>query len=136
MSQFFKLGLANAIVFLAFDLVWLLVISKKMYQHFIGDLMGEVRILPAVIFYLLYTVGVTFFVTIPGIEKGSLSYILLTGALFGLICYATYDLTNLATLENWPVAMTIIDLIWGTLVTATTSGIVYVIHMTFLKGRL
>lgn len=134
MSQFLKLGLANAVVFLAFDLVWLLVISKKMYQHFIGNLMGEVRIGPAIIFYLLYTIGVTFFVTMPGIEKESLSYILLSGALFGLICYATYDLTNLATLNNWPVAMTIIDLAWGTLVTAATSGIVYLIHMNYLRG--
>lgn len=134
MGLFLKLGLTNAIVFLAFDLVWLLVISKKMYQHFIGDLMGEVRIAPAIIFYLLYTIGVTFFVTIPGIEKESLSYILLSGALFGLICYATYDLTNLATLNNWPVAMTIIDLFWGTLVTTTTSGIVYLVYMNYLRG--
>ncbi|EFS04154.1 integral membrane protein, partial [Listeria seeligeri FSL S4-171] len=105
-----------------------------MYEHFIGDLMGDVRIFPAVIFYVIYVIGVTFFVLIPGTEKGSIGYVILAGALFGLICYATYDLTNLATLKDWPVAMTVIDLVWGTAVTTVTSVIVYFINMNFFGG--
>lgn len=134
MTQFLKLFFTSAVVFLIFDLFWLLVVSKKMYAHFIGDLMGDVRILPAVIFYVIYVIGVTFFVLIPGTEKGSIGYVILAGALFGLICYATYDLTNLATLKDWPVAMTVIDLIWGTAVTTVTSVIVYLINMNFFGG--
>ncbi|MBC1424097.1 DUF2177 family protein [Listeria seeligeri] len=134
MTQFMKLFFTSAFVFLIFDLFWLLVVSKKMYEHFIGDLMGDVRIFPAVIFYVIYVIGVTFFVLIPGTEKGSIGYVILAGALFGLICYATYDLTNLATLKDWPVAMTVIDLIWGTAVTTVTSVIVYFINMNFFGG--
>lgn len=134
MTQFLKLFITSAVIFLIFDLFWLLVVSKKMYQHFIGELMGDVRIWPAVIFYLLYVIGVTFFVLIPGTEKGSIGYVILAAALFGLICYATYDLTNLATLKDWPVAMTVMDLIWGTAVTTVTSVIVYFINMNFFGG--
>lgn len=134
MTQFMKLFFTSAVVFLIFDLFWLLVVSKKMYEHFIGDLMGDVRIFPAVIFYVIYVIGVTFFVLIPGTEKGSIGYVILAGALFGLICYATYDLTNLATLKDWPVAMTVIDLVWGTAVTTVTSVIVYFIDMNFFGG--
>ncbi|MEE3665985.1 DUF2177 family protein [Listeria monocytogenes] len=134
MAQFLKLFLTSAVVFLVFDLFWLLVASKKMYQQFIGDLMGDVRLAPAVIFYFIYVVGVTFFVLLPGTEKGSLGHTILAGALFGLVCYATYDLTNLATLKDWPITMTIIDLIWGTAVTTVTSVIVYFINLHFFSG--
>lgn len=134
MTQFVKLFIMSAGVFLVFDLFWLLVISKKMYQQFIGHLMGETRMGPALIFYFLYIVGVVFFVLLPGIEKNSLSTILFSGALFGLICYGTYDLTNLATLKGWPVWMTVIDLCWGTFVTASTAGIVYAINAVFFEG--
>ncbi|EAG8908436.1 DUF2177 family protein [Listeria monocytogenes] len=134
MVQFLKLFLTSAVVFLVFDLFWLLVASKKMYQQFIGDLMGDVRLAPAVIFYFIYVVGVTFFVLLPGTEKGSLGYTILAGALFGLVCYATYDLTNLATLKDWPITMTIIDLVWGTAVTTVTSVIVYFINLHFFSG--
>ncbi|EAC3303479.1 DUF2177 family protein [Listeria monocytogenes] len=134
MAQFLKLFLTSAVVFLIFDLFWLLVASKKMYQQFIGDLMGDVKLAPAVIFYFIYVVGVTFFVLLPGTEKGSLDYTILAGALFGLVCYATYDLTNLATLKDWPITMTIIDLVWGTAVTTVTSVIVYFINLHFFSG--
>ncbi|EAD1316588.1 DUF2177 family protein [Listeria monocytogenes] len=134
MAQFLKLFLTSAVVFLIFDLFWLLVASKKMYQQFIGDLMGDVKLAPAVIFYFIYVVGVTFFVLLPGTEKESLGYTILAGALFGLVCYATYDLTNLATLKDWPITMTIIDLVWGTAVTTVTSVIVYFINLHFFSG--
>lgn len=131
MIQFVKLYLLSAGLFLIIDLFWLVVVSRTMYQHFIGQLLGETRLLPAILFYLLYVAGVTFFVLLPGVEKGSLAYIIGAGTLFGLVSYATYDLTNLATLKDWPVAMTVIDLAWGSFVTATTSGIVYWVNQHF-----
>lgn len=133
-QQYLKIFILSAIVFLVFDLFWLLVISKRMYQQFIGHLMGDVRIFPAIIFYVIYVVGVTVFVLIPGIERNHLGYLLLSGAFFGFVCYATYDLTNLATLKNWPVLMTVIDLIWGSFVTMATVGIVYFINLKFFEG--
>ncbi|MFC4711135.1 DUF2177 family protein [Enterococcus eurekensis] len=135
MSNILRLYLMSAIVFLIFDLFWLLVVSKKMYQQMIGHLMGEVKMMPAVIFYFLYVAGVVFFVLMPGIEKQSLISTLLSGAFFGLLCYATYDLTNLSTLKDWPVAMTLIDLAWGAFVTASTSGIVFWLNQLWLGGK-
>lgn len=135
MSNILRLYLMSAIVFLIFDLFWLLVVSKKMYQQMIGHLMGEVKMMPAVIFYFLYVAGVVFFVLMPGIEKQSLIYTLLSGAFFGFLCYATYDLTNLSTLKDWPVAMTLIDLAWGAFVTASTSGIVFWLNQLWLGGK-
>lgn len=101
----------------------------------IGHLMGEVKMMPAVIFYFLYVAGVVFFVLMPEIEKQSLIYTLLSGAFFGFLCYATYDLTNLSTLKDWPVAMTLIDLAWGAFVTASTSGIVFWLNQLGLGGK-
>ncbi|UUV98903.1 DUF2177 family protein [Vagococcus luciliae] len=134
MNQFLKLFGISAVIFLIFDLFWLLVVSKNLYQTFIGELLGDVKVTPAIIFYFVYLVGVVFFVLIPGIDKQSIFYTIFSGALFGFICYSTYDLTNLATIKNWPVTMTIIDLVWGTSVTAITSAIVYFINFNFLKG--
>ena len=80
MSNMLRLYLMSATVFLIFDLFWLLVVSKKMYQQMIGHLMGEVKLMPAIVFYFLYVAGVVFFVLLPGIEKESLIYTLLSGA--------------------------------------------------------
>ncbi|MBO0469091.1 DUF2177 family protein [Enterococcus sp. DIV0242_7C1] len=123
MNFSFKLFGTTALVFLILDFIWLFLISKKMYQNYLGDLMGQTKILPAVLFYLIYVIAVLFFVIQPAIEKESLLFAIGAGALFGLVCYGTYDLTNLATLKNWPGVITIIDLIWGMFVTATTCGI-------------
>lgn len=136
MNAFIRLYVLCAGIFLIFDLFWLLVVSKKMYQHFIGSLMGETKIVPAILFYLLYIVGVLFFVVVPGIEKSSLWYVLGSGALFGLICYGTYDLTNLATLKDWPVMMTAIDLAWGMFVTAAASGLTYWLNILLFGGKV
>lgn len=123
MNFSFKLFGTTALVFLILDFIWLFLISKKMYQNYLGDLMGQTKILPAVLFYLIYVIAVLFFVIQPAIEKESLLFAIGAGALFGLVCYGTYDLTNLATLKNWPGIITIIDLIWGMFVTAATCGI-------------
>jgi uncharacterized membrane protein len=88
---------------------------------------SEVNWLAAIIFYLLFIVGLVLFVITPATEKGSWTHALLFGALFGLITYATYDLTNLATLKDWPVMVTIVDLAWGAVLAASVSVVTYFI---------
>ncbi|ALS00801.1 hypothetical protein ATZ33_05285 [Enterococcus silesiacus] len=131
MNHFLKLFSVAAITFLVLDFAWLLFIARKMYQEQLGNLLGTTKIIPAAIFYVLYLVGLLFFVVYPALEKNSLMYALLAGALLGLLCYATYDLTNLATIKGWPALVTVIDLIWGAAVTATTSGITVFVAQHF-----
>lgn len=125
MNFFVKLFIASALIFLVIDLIWLIVIARQIYQNQIGSLLGPTKIVPAAIFYVLYIVGIIFFVLQPALDKGSLSYALIAGGFLGLLCYGTYDLTNLATLKNWSTIVTVIDLAWGAFITATTSGLVY-----------
>jgi len=108
---------------LVIDAVWLTTMAPRLYRAYIGHLLADTpKFGPAALFYALYALGITLFVVLPGIqEKQSLVKICMHGGLFGLIAYATYDLTNHATLKNWPATITIIDLIWGTLLTATVS---------------
>lgn len=119
-----KRFLVAALVFLAIDIVWLTVISPKLYKAQIGHLMAEKASLPAAgIFYIIFIAALLHFVINPAIDKGSVWQAMWTGAFLGLAMYATYDLTNLATLRDWPVTITLIDLAWGTFITAATSGI-------------
>ena len=109
---FLKHYLIALVVFTLIDLVWLLVISKKLYKEKIGHLMADKANLPAAaVFYLLIIAAMVFFVILPATEKQSILYALGAGAFFGLITYATYDLTNLATLRDWPLSNTVIDLV-------------------------
>ena len=127
-----KLYLITLAVFLSIDMVWLTTVAKNFYSKQIGYLMTpNVNFLAAFIFYLLFVVGLVFFVISPSLEKKSLMMAILTGALFGLITYATYDLTNLATVKDWPLLVTIVDLIWGTVLAASVSGITYLIATKF-----
>ncbi|MGO2566351.1 MAG: DUF2177 family protein [Brochothrix thermosphacta] len=125
MKRYAKLFLTSAVIFLVIDLLWLAVISRQLYVDQLGGLMGETRIIPAAIFYVLFMTGLLFFVIVPALNKNKLSYAILVGGFFGLICYGTYDLTNLATLENWPVVITVLDLIWGAFINAATAGLVF-----------
>jgi uncharacterized membrane protein len=119
--KYILLYVLTFIVFLAIDAVWLLLISKNLYSKEIGHLMADkALLLPALIFYLLFVVGILIFAVVPGYQAQSLSKTLMLSALFGLMTYATYDLTNLATLRDWPLKITIIDIIWGTTVSTLT----------------
>lgn len=118
------------VVFFAIDMVWLGLIAKNLYSKYIGFLMADkVNWIAALIFYFLFIVGLVVFVINPGLASNSLIKTAGLGALFGLITYATYDLTNLATIKNWPLNITIIDLIWGT----TLSTLVSLISFFILK---
>ena len=113
-------------VFLALDLVWLTVIARKLYKKYLGFIMSDKpKMIAAFIFYVIFVIGILVFVVNPELKEQSILYALGFGALFGFITYATYDLTNLATLRDWPVTITIIDLVWGTSVSALTSTISY-----------
>ncbi len=112
------------IVFFVIDLVWLAVIAPKFYKSQIGHLMADnVNWIAALLFYFLYIFALLVFVINPAVEVGSITHALMYGALLGFTMYATYDLTNLATLKAWPVLVTVTDLVWGAFVTSVTSAI-------------
>jgi uncharacterized membrane protein len=122
MVRYVKLYLATLVVFFAIDIIWLSLVAQPFYQSQIGFLLtSDTNWAAAAIFYLLFLLGILVFVVIPGLKEGSARKTLLRGALFGLITYATYDLTNLATLKGWPVLVTIVDLAWGTIISAIVS---------------
>ena len=126
--MFIKLFLIALPVFFVIDMVWLVLIAKKFYQEQIGFLMKpDINWFAAIIFYLLFIAGLVIFVISPAVEKHSWVHALILGALFGLITYATYDLTNLATLKDWPLLVTVVDLIWGTVLASSISIITYLI---------
>jgi len=120
--------LLTALVFFAIDMVWLGLIAKNLYRKYLGSFLSDtVNWTAAIIFYLLFIVGIFYFAILPAIEKNSLAKAVLSGALFGFFTYATYDLTNLATLKNWPLPIVFIDMAWGAVLTALVSTAGYYI---------
>ena len=114
--------LLTMVVFLIVDLAWLGFIAKNLYQKYLGNLLSDkVNWTAAIIFYLIYVIGVSIFAIYPSVNKNSASSALLLGALLGFFAYATYDLTNLATLKGWPVSIVFIDIAWGIVLTAIVS---------------
>ena len=126
--MFLKLYPIALPVFFALDMVWLGLVAKNFYRDQIGVLMkDDINWTAAIVFYLLFIAGLVVFVIAPAIEKRSWMHALFLGALFGLISYATYDLTNLATLKDWPLLVTIVDLAWGAVLAASVSTATYFI---------
>ncbi len=110
------------VAFLAIDMIWLVVVARKFYSRYLGYLMRDpVNMVAAFIFYLIFVAGILFFVLNPALQKDSLIHAALAGALFGFVTYATYDLTNLATIKDWPIVVTVVDLIWGTTLSTLVS---------------
>ncbi|WP_372792674.1 DUF2177 family protein [Lutibacter sp.] len=109
-------------VFLVVDMLWLGIIAKSIYQKYLGSFLTDtVNWTAAIIFYVIYVVGISIFSIYPSVNKDSVSHAILMGALFGFFTYATYDLTNLATLKNWPLTIVFIDIIWGSVLSAVVS---------------
>lgn len=128
-----KQYIVTLISFLAIDGIWLVFIAKDFYAKYLGYLMSKnPNFFAAGIFYLIYTISLLIFVITPSIQKNSLQSAILYGALFGLCAYATYDLTNLATIKDWPLLVTVIDLIWGAFLSASVSAISYLIITKWL----
>ena len=109
----------TTVVFLIIDMAWLGIIAKNLYQKYLGDFLTDnVNWTAAIIFYLIYVAGVSVFAIYPSVNKNSALSAAIMGGLFGFFAYATYDLTNLATLKNWPLPIVFIDIAWGVVLTA------------------
>jgi uncharacterized membrane protein len=112
--------------FLAIDFVWLAVVARGFYARQLGFLLrDQPNWWVAFAFYLLFVAGLLVFAVVPGIQAGSLRKALLLGGFFGLVTYATYDLTNLATVKNWPWVVTLVDMVWGAVLSTSVSCIAY-----------
>jgi len=120
------------VAFLAVDALWLGLVAPKFYKNQIGHLMAvKPNFTAAAIFYFIFIVGLVYFVLLPALTNESWVTALSNGALFGLVTYATYDLTNLATLRDWPITMVIVDLTWGIVLSTTVSLLSYFIILLF-----
>ena len=115
-------------IFFAIDLTWLGLIACSFYKDKLGYLMADKpNWIAAIIFYLLYIGGILFFSVLPALREHSWQTAVINGAILGLLCYATYDLTNMATIKNWPLIVVIVDIIWGIVLTGSVSVITYLI---------
>ncbi len=120
------------VVFLLIDIVWLAKVAPNFYKSNIGHLMaGKVDFVPAIIFYIVYIIALLVFVINPAVASESIVKALYLGALIGFAMYGTYDLTNMATLKDWPLLVTVVDLIWGTFITSSTSVVSTFLIMKF-----
>ncbi|GAB2184023.1 DUF2177 family protein [Roseibium sp. LAB1] len=120
--KFVTAYIATVLVFLAVDYVWLTQVSTRFYIDRIGHLMMErPNIAAASVFYLFYVVGIVIFAVLPALKAESLATAILMGALFGLFTYGTYDVTNYATLRDWPISVVLVDVAWGTVLSAVSA---------------
>ena len=127
MQPFFISFLASLTSLAVIDGLWLTVIAKPFYAKSLSHLLAPTpRLVPAVLFYLAYAAGLSLLIVLPQVKaSGTVLTALSYGALLGFIAYATYDLTNLATLTNWPLPITLIDLVWGTCLTGVVSLVAF-----------
>ena len=130
MMKVIYLYLLTIPVFFGIDMIWLGFVARGFYRNNLGHLLRpDVNWTAAVIFYLLYILGILLFAVMPALEKNSLRQAVILGGLFGFFAYATYDLTNLATLRDWPVHVVLVDIAWGVVLTASVAA------ASFLIGR-
>lgn len=118
--------------FFIIDMIWLGFVANRFYMSQLAHLLGPVQWPAAILFYLIYIVGILIFAVVPALEAGSWQKALILGALFGFFCYATYDFTNLATLKDWPLAVVIVDIVWGAVLTGSVATVSYYLGKTFL----
>ena len=130
LTYYLKLYFCTLFAFFAIDMVWLGLVAREFYHKRLSFLL---RTNPnwsaAIAFYLLFVLGLLVFVVVPSLQAGSTKKVLILGALFGLITYATYDLTNLATVKDWPWVVTVVDLVWGGILATAVS------YLGFLAGK-
>ncbi|PPC86972.1 MAG: hypothetical protein CTY31_05130 [Hyphomicrobium sp.] len=123
---------ATLVFFLAVDMVWLGFVAKDFYRSGIGHLMGDGFNIPAAFaFYLIYIFGIMMFAINPAVEAGDWQRAAILGTAFGFFCYATYDLTNLATLRDWPVSLAVADTVWGAVLTGAAAVVGYSVASRF-----
>ncbi len=113
--------LLTGVSFALIDSIWLRTVYTRLYQPELGEILGGLRLGPAIAFYLIYIAGMVWFAVGPALANGRWQTALVQGAVLGLLCYATYDLTNFATLKVWSLKVTVLDIIWGTVLTGSAS---------------
>lgn len=133
LTQYLYLYAISVPVFFAIDMLWLGFVAQKFYQSQIGFLLGPVNWPVAIAFYLIFLVGLLLFVIAPAVEARSLMHALIFGALFGFFTYATYDLTNWATVRDWPALVSFVDMAWGTVLSASVAVVTYWIWTMFFS---
>lgn len=127
--------IASVVVFLAIDFVWLTIAGRLLYRPMLGDLLAaEPNLVVAGAFYLVYVIGIVVFAVLPAANAGSWLMALGLGALLGLVAYGTYDFTNLATIRDWPAAISFIDLAWGMTLTAVSAVAGYTALRLLVQG--
>lgn len=127
-SFYLKLYFLTVPVFFLIDLIWLGVVAKGFYQKHLNYILSpKVNWAAAIIFYLIYIAGILIFSVVPAVTKNSLRYAVLWGALFGFFTYATYDLTNLALLKDWPLKIVFVDILWGVVLCSTVATLSFYI---------
>lgn len=131
-TTFFTLYLISLPVFFVVDLLWIGVFANRFYDAQIGHLRGDINWGAAVAFYLIFLAGLTWFALYPAAQAGSVTQALLLGALYGFFVYAAYDLTNMATLKDWPLLMTLVDMVWGTILGASVTGVSVWLYLNWL----
>ena len=127
---FFTLYFISVPIFFLIDILWLGFIARSFYQSKIGHLMGNVNWTAAIIFYLIFLLGLTYFAIYPSVASSSFLAAITLGALFGFFTYATYDLTNFATLRDWPLSVVVVDILWGTVLGMSVTCGTYLIYMS------
>ncbi|MBN2015942.1 DUF2177 family protein [Candidatus Dojkabacteria bacterium] len=126
--RYFLLYLSTLAIHISIDLVWLGIISKGFYAKHLSDfLQARINWLAVLFLYIFYVLGILIFAVQPAIEKNSLSIAILFGVLFGFFTYMTYDLTNLATLKDWPIEVVVLDVLWGMILSGTVTCLSYFI---------
>jgi len=126
--NYVKLYLFTVPVFFVIDMMWLGLIAKGFYRKKLDYILSpSINWTAAIIFYLIFIFGIIFFAVLPGRAKDSVSTSILYGALFGFFTYATYDLTNLATLKDWPLSVVFFDIIWGIVLCSIVASISFFI---------
>lgn len=122
MTVYLVAYVSSAVAFLGLDMLWLGLVARDFYRRGYGDmLLDQPLYAPAAGFYMFYVVGIVFFAVMPALQSGSWLTAVGYGALLGLLCYGTYDMTNLATLKGWPVSVALVDMAWGTVLTGTAA---------------
>ncbi len=131
--KYIALFLTSTVIFFAIDMLWLGFVAKNFYREKLSFIFtGEVNWPAALIFYLIYIVGILYFAILPALNTGNWNLALLNGALLGFLCYATYDLTNMATIKQWPLIVVVVDIIWGTVLTGSVAVLSYCTASRFL----
>ena len=123
----------TTLIFFAIDMLWIGLIARSFYREKLGFILStEVNWPAAIVFYLLYIGGILYFAVLPALREHHWQTAVMQGAVLGLLCYATYDLTNMATIKNWPLVVVIVDMLWGVVLTGSVALVSYLIAAKFL----